>query len=200
MLLPRPFVRFLGREVARRLVRDEAVKTAEPETLELAVEQVLLEDLEAEDRIDEEVREILVQYDEYMRRNDLTYHQMFQRVKRKLLEERKIAPAASREGEMKLSREKIIELSHKISGKLPRLAGLRVLGGWNDVRLKIARELTDVLAMESKVDSRARQMIVSQKRAIVEGGEEWRILHRRYYEQEMARLGIDLRIPETPQA
>lgn len=199
MLLARPFVRFLGREVARRLVKDEAIKAAEPEQLESAVEQVLLDELEAEDRIDAEAREILKQYDEYMRRNNITYHQMFQRVKKKILDERKITPAASREGDMKLSREKIVELSHKISGKLPRLAGVRVMGGWNDVRLKIAQAITDLLAMEHKVDERARQMILSQKRNIVEGGEEWRILHRRYYEQEMARLGVDLRAPETPQ-
>ena len=35
------------------------------------------------------------------------------------------------------------------------------------------------------------------KRKIAEGSEEWQVMHRRYYEQEMARLGIDLRMPET---
>jgi hypothetical protein len=35
-------------------------------------------------------------------------------------------------------------------------------------------------------------MISKQQRNIVEGGQEWNVLHRRYYEQEMQRLGVNL--------
>lgn len=165
--------------------------------LENAIEEVILGALDLEDEINAEAREILNQYSDFMRKNDVTYTDMFHRVKRKILEERKVTSVASREEGTKVSREKVVELSHQISGKLPRLAGVRVLKGWNAVRLTIAQELTNILVMEEKVDQRARQTIASQQRRIVEGGEEWQIMHRRYYEQEMARLGVDMRMPET---
>jgi hypothetical protein len=196
MLLPRPFVHFAARELARRLSKD-ALEVRDQHELVAAIDEVLVGALELEDEINAEARELLNQYADFMRKNDVTYTDMFHRVKRKILEERKVASIASRDGQSKISREKIVELSHTISGRLPRLEGVRVLKGWNAVRLLIAQELTNILVVEEKVDQRARQMIASQKRAIVEGGEEWQILHRRYYEQEMARLGIDLRMPET---
>jgi hypothetical protein len=196
MLLPRPFVHFAARELARRLSK-EALDVRDPHELEQAVDEVLLGALELEDEINAEARELLNQYTDFMRKNEVTYTDMFHRVKRKILEERKVTSIASREPGTKISREKIVELSHTISGKLPRLEGVRVLKGWNAVRLLIASELTNILVVEEKVDQRARQMIASQKRHIPEGGEEWQVLHRRYYEQEMARLGIDLRTPET---
>lgn len=196
MLLPRPFVLYASRELARRLSKD-ALDVRDPEPLESAIAEVILGALEEEDQINDEARELLNQYADFMRKNDVTYTDMFHKVKRKILEERKVTPAASREGGTKISREKIVELSHQISGKLPRLEGVRVLKGWNAVRLMIAQELTNILVIEDKVDQRARQMITSQQRRIIEGGEEWQVLHRRYYEQEMARLGIDLRTSET---
>ncbi len=196
MLLPRPFVHFTARELARRLAKD-ALDVRDQHELEAAIEGVVLGALELEDEINAEARELLNQYSDFMRKNDVTYTDMFHRVKRKILEERKATSAASREGGTKISREKIVELSHEISGKLPRLDGVRVLKGWNAVRLLIAQELTNILVVEEKVDQRARHMIESQQRKIIEGGEEWQVLHRRYYEQEMARLGVDLRMPET---
>ena len=45
---------------------------------------------------------------------------------------------------------------------------------------------------EDKVDRAARQKIRSQKREIPEGTEEWDLLHRRYYSEELKKLGIDL--------
>lgn len=196
MLLPRPFVHYAARELARRLSK-EALEVRDKHELENAIEEVILGALDLEDEINAEAREILNQYSDFMRKNDVTYTDMFHRVKRKILEERKVTSVASREEGTKVSREKVVELSHQISGKLPRLAGVRVLKGWNAVRLTIAQELTNILVMEEKVDQRARQTIASQQRRIVEGGEEWQIMHRRYYEQEMARLGVDMRMPET---
>lgn len=196
MLLPRPFVHYVARELARRLSKD-ALEVRDKHELETAIDEVITGSLELEDEINAEARELLNQYSDFMRKNEVTYTDMFHKVKRKILEERKVTAAASRDGQTKISREKIVELSHLISGKLPRLSGVRVLKSWNTVRLLIAQELTNILVMEEKVDQRARQMIESQQRKIIEGGEEWQILHRRYYEQEMAKLGVDMRMPET---
>jgi hypothetical protein len=54
------------------------------------------------------------------------------------------------------------------------------------------RELTDLLTAEDKVDRAAKQKIRSQKREIPEGTEEWDLLHRRYYSEELKKLGIDI--------
>jgi hypothetical protein len=42
------------------------------------------------------------------------------------------------------------------------------------------------------VDQAARAKIRTQKREIPEGSEEWDLLHRRYYSEELKKLGIDL--------
>jgi len=52
--------------------------------------------------------------------------------------------------------------------------------------------LTELLLAEDKVDRAARQKIRSQKKEIPEGSEEWDLLHRRYYAEELKKLGIDL--------
>jgi hypothetical protein len=62
----------------------------------------------------------------------------------------------------------------------------------NAVRLEILRGMTELLLAEDKVDRAARQKIRSQKKEIPEGSEEWDLLHRRYYAEELKKLGIDL--------
>jgi hypothetical protein len=52
--------------------------------------------------------------------------------------------------------------------------------------------MTDILQFEERVDKAARAKVRSQKRDIPEGGEEYDILHRRYYAEELKKLGIDL--------
>jgi hypothetical protein len=62
----------------------------------------------------------------------------------------------------------------------------------NAVRLEIVRIMTELLQAEEKVDRAARRKIRSQKREIPEGSEEWDLLLRRYYSEELKKLGIDL--------
>jgi hypothetical protein len=60
------------------------------------------------------------------------------------------------------------------------------------VRLGLVKEITDLLQMEERVDKAARAKVRSQKREIPEGGEEYELLHKRYYAEELKKLGIDL--------
>jgi len=62
----------------------------------------------------------------------------------------------------------------------------------NVVRLEVVRLMTDTLMTEDKVDRAARTKIRSQKREIPEGSEEWDLLLRKYYAEELKKLGIDL--------
>ena len=62
----------------------------------------------------------------------------------------------------------------------------------NDVRLEMVKVITEILVTEEKVDRAARAKVKTIKREIAEGGEEYDLLHRRYYAEELKKLGIDL--------
>lgn len=198
MLVPPPFVEYLAREVTKRLgAHSCAIKY--PEIVARDFETIVLDELSLEDEINAEARALLSQYSEYMRHQDISYHEMFSRVKRKILSERKVVSAAA-DGRgprtMKLSRDKVLEISHKMAAQLPRISGTRLLKGWNATRLEIQQYLTDILMMEERSDQLAKQKISSQQREIPEGSEEWQVLHRNYYEDELKKLGVHL-IQET---
>ena len=93
---------------------------------------------------------------------------------------------------MKLSRDKINDLSHKLVAAFRKSRDFRVKRDQNDIRLQIVKMIADVLSTEEKVDRAARKKIRTQKREIPEGSEEWDVLHRRYYSEELKKLGIDL--------
>ena len=158
------------------------------------ISNVIVEELEAEDRLNDEVRDILDQYADYMRRENVSYSDMFRRTKSQLLQKYKIVRASGRDaGEsMKLSRDKITDISHKLLTAMRKSRVVRLKKDVNDVRLQIVGIITDVLSIEDKVDRAARTKIRSQKREITEGTEEWDLLHKRYRAEELKKLGIDL--------
>jgi hypothetical protein len=155
---------------------------------------IITEELTVEDRLNDEVRELLSQYSDYMRREGVSYQEMFRRIKNTLISQRKVIRASGRDSgdQMKLSRDKVTDISHKIVNALRKARDLRVKKDPNEVRLEIVRSMTELLVAEDKVDRVARQKIRSQKRDIPEGTEEWDLLHRRYYSEELKKLGIDL--------
>ncbi|MCC6364196.1 MAG: DUF507 family protein [Bryobacterales bacterium] len=193
MLLAREFIQYLGREIVKRL-HPNILETADFAAGSAFVAQVIEDDLAIEDRLNEEVREILSEYTEYMRREGVSYQEMFRRIKNQLVRDRKVIRASGRDtgDNMKLSRDKINDLSHKIVTGVRKERLFRVKKQPNDLRLDLVKTLTEVLMLEEKVDKAARQKIRSQKRDIPEGSEEWDLLHRRYYAEELKRLGIDL--------
>jgi hypothetical protein len=60
----------------------------------------------------------------------------------------------------------------------------------NTIRLEVRKILEDLLTQEARIDQSARQKIESQKRTILEGSQEWDILYRKYYNEEVKKLGI----------
>ena len=48
----------------------------------------------------------------------------------------------------------------------------------------------ELLDQEARIDSRRRLKIESQKRTILEGSQEWDILYRKYYNEEVKKLGM----------
>jgi len=193
MLLPREFIAYLSRQLVKKLT-PVAIETHNPQAVAELVANIITDELAVEDRLNDEVRDILQQYNEYMRREGVSYQEMFRKVKNTMIAERKVIRASGRDthDQMKLSRDKITDMSHKIITALRKARELRVKKDPNEVRLEIVRDITEILTIEEKVDRTARLKIRSQKREIPEGSEEWDLLHRRYYAEELKKLGIDL--------
>lgn len=193
MLLAREFIAYISRELVTRLT-PSSFETSNPAVGAELIAQVIEEDLSVEDRLNDEVRDLLEEYSDYMRRENVSYQEMFRRVKNQLLAQRKVIRASGRDANegMKLSRDKINDLSHKIVAAARKSRDFRVRKDQNELRLSVVREITDLLQLEDRVDRAARQKIKSQKREIAEGGDEYEVLHRRYYAEELKKLGINL--------
>ncbi len=193
MLLAREFVNYLSRQLVTRLAPTYIEVAAAPAAAEMLA-AIVIEELEVEDRLNDEVREILSQYTDYMRREGVSYQEMFRRIKNTLVAQRKVIRASGRDSgdAMKLSRDKVNDISHKLVAAMRKSRDFRLKKDPNEVRLELVRVMSEILHMEEKVDRAARQKIRSQKREITEGTEEWDILHKRYYAEELKKLGIDL--------
>lgn len=193
MLLPRELIGYLSRQLAKGLT-PKFIETQNPQGAADLIATVVEEELQIEDRLNDEVRELLSQYSDYMRREGVSYQEMFRRIKNTLISQRKVIRAAGRDtgDHMKLSRDKINDVSHKLVLALRKAREFRLKKDNNEIRLEIVRILTELLTTEEKVDRAARTKIRTQKREIPEGSEEWDLLHRRYYAEELKKLGIDL--------
>ncbi len=193
MLLAREFVDYISRQIIKKLT-PQWIETTDPQVAAEFISEVIEEDLAVEDRLNDEVRDLLSQYSEYMRKEGVSYQEMFRRIKNTLITQRKVIRASGRDSgdHMKLSRDKINDISHKIVTSLRKSREFRLKRDPNDVRLELVKVITDLLQTEERVDRAARTKIRSQKREIAEGTEEWDLLHKRYYAEELKKLGIDL--------
>jgi hypothetical protein len=193
MLLAREFVDYISRQTIRKL-SPLWIETTDVQVAGEFMSGIIEEDLAIEDQLNDEVREMLSQYSEYMRKEGVSYQDMFRRIKNTLITQRKVIRAAGRDAgdQMKLSRDKINDLSHKIVAALRKSRDFRLKREPNDVRLEMVKIITELLQTEEKVDRAARTKIRTQKREITEGTEEWELLHKRYYAEELKKLGIDL--------
>jgi hypothetical protein len=91
---------------------------------------------------------------------------------------------------MRISREKVNKLAHAVADTLAELESVDFVEDRNTIRLETRRILEGLMAEEAKIDAAARQKIESQRRTILEGSQEWDILYRKYYNEEVKKLGI----------
>jgi hypothetical protein len=88
---------------------------------------------------------------------------------------------------VKLSREKVLHLSHLILGHLDRDDGVEYFDDPQEIRQTIVKIIMDEMKSDEAIDALVRRKLESQKRGIVEGSDEWDVLYRKYYEEETAR-------------
>jgi len=91
---------------------------------------------------------------------------------------------------VRLSRDKVNKLAHSVADALTAMDKVEFIEDPNTIRMEARRILEELLAAEAKIDQAARQKIESQRRTITEGTQEWDILYRKYYNEEVKKLGI----------
>jgi hypothetical protein len=88
---------------------------------------------------------------------------------------------------VRLSREKIIHLSHLILRYLDQDDDVEYFAEPQQVRQEVVRLIENEMRADEAIDALVRRKIETQKRAIPEGSEEWEVLYRKYYEEESAK-------------
>ncbi len=157
MLLPREFVTYLSRQIVQR-INGTAIETHSPERVVEIVDAVINDELAAEDKLNDEVRDLLEEYSDYMRRESISYQDMFRKIKNTLVQKKKIVRASGRDtGDgMKLSRDKITDISHKLIALMRKSREMRLKKDQNDARLDVVKAFTEILQVEEKADRAPR--------------------------------------------
>ena len=91
---------------------------------------------------------------------------------------------------MRLSREKINRLGHVVTDVLVATDSVQFIEDRDTIRQNVIKILQDILKREELIDAEVRRKISSQKKEIIEGTQEWEILFRKYYSDELKKLGI----------
>jgi uncharacterized protein len=88
---------------------------------------------------------------------------------------------------VKLSREKVVQLSHVVLNALNQDEEVEFFADPQEIRQQIFQIISDEMRSDEAIDAAVRRKLESQKRTIVEGSDEWDVLYRKYYEEEMSR-------------
>ena len=91
---------------------------------------------------------------------------------------------------MRLTREKVVRISHQLIELLVQSKDVEFIEDRDTIRQHMVQTMTNVLREEEKIEAEVRRRITSQKKEILEGSEEWDVLFRKYYSEELRRMGI----------
>ena len=91
---------------------------------------------------------------------------------------------------MRVSRDKVNKLAHTVADTLAEIPECDFLEDRNTIRQEARKALEKLLTEETKLDAAARQKIASQRKIIMEGSQEWDILYRKNYNDEVKKLGL----------
>jgi uncharacterized protein len=91
---------------------------------------------------------------------------------------------------VRVSRDKANKVAHVVTDALAEMNEVEFLEDRNSIRLEVKRLMEELLNQEAKIDQAARTKIENQKRTILEGSQEWDILYRKYYNEEVKKLGV----------
>lgn len=90
---------------------------------------------------------------------------------------------------LRLTRDKVTRISHQVAEALRTDPDVILKTDLNEIRLDVIRVINNRLKIDELLDTKVRERIASFKRKIPEGGQEWLVLYRKYYEEELNSLG-----------
>lgn len=90
MLIARDYVGYMASEVVKKLVEGNLIETRAAEAVTQRIRQRMMEEITVEDRLNEEVRQILTDRQDEMRRTGVSYQEMYKKVKAHLARDRKL--------------------------------------------------------------------------------------------------------------
>ena len=90
MHLPREYVAYMAKQLLKRMAVSKSIQFEQPDYVTEVVSQVMLDELSVEDRINDEVRKILEQHGDEMKRMGASYEELFKKVKKQLVRDRKV--------------------------------------------------------------------------------------------------------------
>ena len=91
---------------------------------------------------------------------------------------------------MRINPDKLNKLAHTVADTLADIDQVGFLEDRNTIRQEARKALTTLLSEEARIDQAARLKISNQRKIIMEGSQEWEILYRKYYNDEVKKLGI----------
>jgi hypothetical protein len=91
---------------------------------------------------------------------------------------------------VRISSDKVNKLAHTVADTLAEIDECDFLEDRNTIRQEARKALEKLLAEETKLDANARLKIATQRKIILEGSQEWEILYRKYYNDEVKKLGL----------
>ena len=91
---------------------------------------------------------------------------------------------------MRIGRDKLNKLAHTAADTLAESDEVGFLEDRNTIRQEARKALEHLLEEEVRIDNAARLKIANQRKIIQEGSQEWDILYRKYYNDEVRKLGI----------
>ena len=91
---------------------------------------------------------------------------------------------------MRISPDKLNKLAHTVADTLADIDEVGFMEDRNTIRQEARKALTNLLTEEAKIDTAARLKIANQRKIILEGSQEWEILYRKYYNDEVKKLGL----------
>ncbi len=91
---------------------------------------------------------------------------------------------------MRATPDKVNKLAHAVADTLAEINEVDFQEDRDTIRKEARNYLQVLLADEMRIDQAARLKISSQRKIILEGTQEWNILYRKYYNDEVKRLGI----------
>ena len=87
---------------------------------------------------------------------------------------------------MKLSRERVLHLSRLIMGYLDQDDAVEYFEDPREIRQQIVKMIEAEMKADEMIDALVRRKLETQKR-VVEGSDEWEVLYRKYFEEEVGR-------------